>query len=373
MGITFLKSMLTRLLNKLRTVLNHVRKPEEVKSFKVNQEDEAAFDTKDLGTASVPVDRIVGSVGRYHDFDSKFRLKQHVPPERLENIRKAMRAGKTLPPVRLYKIKDDYYVLDGNHRISAAKEFGYQDIDADIVEFIPSKHTLENILYREKAEFMEKTKLPSPIELTEVGQYNHLMRQISTHQNYLAQAPGETVSFENAAADWYETIYRPLVGIIEKGHLIQSFPKRKIGDLYTYITFHQWEKELARKYGRGIDQLISEDMEAFREKMSNVRDHEYPEMRRNITAFVLMNVAAKKENRVIEKLFALDEVREVHSVHGDVDILVKIVLTRDLVSSDAEIIGSFVQNQVRQIPGIISTQTLIPGLSKMKNNGTGGR
>ncbi len=107
--------------------------------------------------------------------------------------------------------------------------------------------------------------------------------------------------------------------------------------------------------------------------MSNVKDYEYPEMKRNITAFVLMNVAAKKENRVIEKLFALEEVKEVHSVHGDVDILVKIFLTRDLVSSDAEIIGNFVQNQVRQIPGIISTQTLIPGFSKMKENHIAGR
>jgi DNA-binding Lrp family transcriptional regulator len=201
-----------------------------------------------------------------------------------------------------------------------------------------------------------------------VGQYAHLAGQISSHHTYLARTSGEAVSFENAAADWYQTIYRPLVGIIEKGRLLESFPKRTMGDLYTYITFHQWEKEQARKYGSGIDQLISGNMEAFREKMSNVKDYEYPEMKRTITAFVLMNVAAKKENRVIEKLFALEEVKEVHSVHGDVDILVKIVLTRDLVSSDAEIIGSFVQNQVRQIPGIISTQTLIPSFSKMKEN-----
>jgi len=63
----------------------------------------------------------------------------------------------------------------------------------------------------------------------------------------------------------------------------------------------------------------------------------------------------------------IEEVREIHSVHGDADILVKIILTRDLVSSDAEIIGDFVYNQVRQIPGVISTQTLIPGFSKIKD------
>ena len=368
MDITFLKSMLRRLLNRFWTGLKHDRRPEEVKSFKENQEDEGAFDTKDLGLSSVPVDRIVGSVGRYHDFDSRFRLKEHVPFERLQNIRKAMHAGKTLPPVKLYKIKDEYYVLDGNHRISAAKEFGYQDIDADIVEFIPSKNTLENILYREKSEFNDKTGLPYTIELTEVRQYAHLIKQILEHQDFLKHSAKDPVSFESAAMDWYETIYCPLIAIIENGHLVESFPNRTIADLYTYVTFHQWEKSAVRKYGSGIDQLISKNMEDFRKKMSNKKELEYPEMQREITVFILMNISGKKGNRIIEKLYSIEEVREVHSVHGNVDILAKIVLTRDLISSDAETIWNFVNNKVGQIAGIVSTQTLIPGFSKVKEN-----
>ena len=105
MGIIFLKSMLKGLLNRLWTTLKNGRKPEEVKSFKENQEDEEAFDTKDLGISSVPVERIVGSVGRYHDFDSKFRLKQHVPPEKLQNIRRAMQAGKAYPLLNFTRSK----------------------------------------------------------------------------------------------------------------------------------------------------------------------------------------------------------------------------------------------------------------------------
>ena len=80
-------------------------------------------------------------------------------------------------------------------------------------------------------------------------------------------------------------------------------------------------------------------------------------------------VTPLKEEKIIERLYALKEVKEVHSVHGEVDILLKIVLTRDLVSSDAEIIGSFVHNRIRQIPGVVSTQTLIPGFSKIKEEG----
>ena len=132
---------------------------------------------------------------------------------------------------------------------------------------------------------------------------------------------------------------------------MKSFPKRSVADLYAFISFHQWEKGSIRKYGRGIDKLLSKDMEDFREKMSGKKEIEYPEMVREITAFVLMNVSGKREDRIIEKLYDLKEVREIHSVHGDVDVLIKIVLTRDLVSSDAEMIGQFVHNQVRQIPG----------------------
>jgi hypothetical protein len=45
---------------------------------------------------------------------------------------------------------------------------------------------------------------------------------------------------------------------------------------------------------------------------------------------------------------------------------VKVELIRDLLSSDAEVISQFVHEKVRQLPGIISTNTLIPGFSKIK-------
>ena len=114
-------------------------------------------------------------------------------------------------------------------------------------------------------------------------------------------------------------------------------------------------------------QLIPDDMEEFRTMMAQKSEAEYPEMKREITIFILMTVSGKREYRVIEKLYALPEVREVHAVHGNVDIIVKAVLTRDLLSSDAEVISYFVNDHIRQIHGIVNTQTLIPGLSKVKD------
>ena len=338
----------------------------EAKCFRDDQACEGAFDHIDRGICTVPLDQIVGSVGRYHDFDGQFKLKNHVPPDRLISVKRAMRQGKALPPVKLYKIKDEYYVLDGNHRIAAAKEFGYQDIQAKIVEFIPSINTLENILYREKSVFVEETGLTHPIDLTEVGQYPHLMEQIETHLAYLETAENPDIGMPAAAEDWYRTIYLPLVEIIRKGRLLPSFKERTIDDLYAYISFHQWEKGRTRKYGIGIDKLIPNSMETFRKKVANMKKEEYPEMLRGITAFVLLTSEAKREAKVVDRIFAFPEVREVHSVHGSIDILVKVELTRDLLTSDAEVLGAFVQEKIRQIPGVLATQTLIPSHSKIK-------
>jgi len=366
MAITFLKSILIKVRNKLVNVWHARTRDQLVKSFKEDQEKEEAFDHKDRGVCSVLVKQIVGSVGRYHDFDNEFRLMQHMPSDRLQGIKQAMKNGKRLPPVKLYQIKDEYYVLDGNHRIAAAKEIGRHEIDAKIVEFIPSKDTLENVLYREKSEFNETTRLPYAIDLTECCQYTHLIKQISKHQEFLKHETKKPVSFESASKDWYKTIYRPLNDIIDQGRLIEAFPGRTVADLYTYISIHQWDNRRTRNYGGAIDRLISYNMEEFRKKMSNMKEIEYPEMQREITAFILINVKAKSEYKIMDKLFSLKEVQEVHSVHGEIDFLVKFRLIRDLVSSDAEIIGQFVHNKVRSISGVISTVTLIPGVSKMK-------
>jgi DNA-binding Lrp family transcriptional regulator len=355
-------------------ISKHIKNPnsqntspsKKICNFDQRQEIEAAYDYRKRGIRCVLLDQIIGSVGRYHDFDRQFKLKPHLPSERFEQIKNAMLDGKPMPPVKLYQIKEDYYVLDGNHRIAAARALGRKDISAEIVELIPSKNSLENILYLERSEFEDKTGISPRIILTEIGQYEYLIKQIESHRIYLLNQGSEALSFEQAAQDWYNTIYCPMITLIEKARLMESFPDRTSADLFTYIAFHQWELGRTRKYGFGIDNLIPNDMEEFRTKMANITTGDYPDMQRWITTFVLMNVTAKHERKIMEKLFAIEEVKEVHSVHGAFDIIVKIVLSRDLLCSDAEVIGDFVQNKIRMINGVTTTQTLIPGLSRIK-------
>ena len=366
MGITSWKSKIRERLNRRRCTEPPADETPGIKSFKDQRIAEAAYDSRDRGIRSVALERIAGSVGRYKDFDTQFRLKQRASSERLQWIKNAMRQGRNLGPVKLYQIKNEFYVLDGNHRIAAAKELDQDEILAHIVELVPTDNSLQGILFRERAEFADRTKLPVEINVTEVSQYAHLLDQISEHRDFLQQAGEKTVSFEDAAQNWFKTIYRPLCSIIKKGGLNDSFPERTVADLYAYITLHQWKEGRKRRYGIGIGKFIQNDMEAFRNKMAELKDFEYPEMKHGITVFILMSVQAKKEIKLMDKIYELEPVREIHSVHGDVDLLVKVVLTRDLLSSDAEIISQFVHEKIRQLPGVISTTTLIPGISKVK-------
>ncbi|NNL75302.1 MAG: ParB N-terminal domain-containing protein [Desulfobacterales bacterium] len=366
MGIVSWKSRVRQIFKNSETSHHPNTESSVVKSFKEQQKKEAAFDMRDRGIRTVPMKSIVGSVGRYQDFDNQFRFKKNHASERLQRIKDAMRQGRLLKPVELYQIKNEYFVLDGNHRISAAKEFGHDEILAHIVEFIPSKDTLQNFLYRERAEFCDRAQLSAEINLTEVSQYATLLEQISDHQEYLQRENSDQIAFKMAALDWYRTIYRPLCYIIERSQLIDSFPERTVADLFAYITLHHWKQGRKRHYGLDIRKRIEKNMEEFRKKMADLKNVEYPEMKRGITVFILINAQAKKENKLIDRLYELEEVREIYSVHGDVDLLVKVELTRDLLSSDAEVISQFVHEKVRQLPGISSTNTLIPGFSKIK-------
>jgi hypothetical protein len=83
---------------------------------------------------SVPLDCIVGSVGRAHDFTHTFLPRRRVDEERWAQLDAAFNAMVALPPVELYQVGAVYFVRDGHHRISVARVNGLRDIEADVIE-----------------------------------------------------------------------------------------------------------------------------------------------------------------------------------------------------------------------------------------------
>ena len=128
-------------LGSIIKILRPNNRDSEAKCFCKVQDCDGTFDLIDRGVCNVPLKQIVGSVGKCLDFDSQFTPKRHVPLDRMISIKRALLEGKSLPPVILYQINDEYYVMDGNHRIAAAKELDRFNIKAKILEFISISHT----------------------------------------------------------------------------------------------------------------------------------------------------------------------------------------------------------------------------------------
>jgi hypothetical protein len=89
------------------------------------------------GRRVVEVDEIIGSVGRWRDFDRSFLPARTSLGERWKRIDWAFQRGEDLPPVELYEIGEAYFVVDGHHRVSVARYHDVPTVEAAVAEFHP--------------------------------------------------------------------------------------------------------------------------------------------------------------------------------------------------------------------------------------------
>ena len=203
------------------------------------------------GMQEVPVSQIVGSVDRYQDFDRAFLPTQTKTRPRWESIDRAAMSDIVLPPVQLYKVGDIYFVKDGNHRVSVAREKGVEYIDAEVIEMrtrVPlraSTGAQDLLKLGEYARFLESTQLDRlrpgvDIQFSSLGRYDQLLEHISAHRWYMGIEQNRPIEWQEAVLDWYDNIYMPLVKIIEETQILRDFPGRTAGDLYLWIMDHRW-------------------------------------------------------------------------------------------------------------------------------------
>lgn len=85
---------------------------------------------------TVEVEKISGSVGRCLDFDNDFLPVCSCLGDRWRSVDRAFQERGFLPPVELYKLGGEYFVLDGNHRVSVARYRGAAAVDAMVTQFL---------------------------------------------------------------------------------------------------------------------------------------------------------------------------------------------------------------------------------------------
>ncbi len=85
---------------------------------------------------SIPLDKIVGSTGRYRDFTRHFWPRGDVNMDRWVRVDVAMAGLAGLPPIEVFQIGDVYFVSDGNHRVSVARASGFKEIEAYVTRIM---------------------------------------------------------------------------------------------------------------------------------------------------------------------------------------------------------------------------------------------
>jgi nucleotide-binding universal stress UspA family protein len=209
------------------------------------------------GLQQIPLDSIVGSVGRYTDFTRTFLPRKADDRQRWAGVKAAMDEGMGLPPIEVYKVGEVYFVIDGNHRVSIARQEGSGSIQARVIEvqtnisLKPDVQPDDLIIKAEYADFLDATRIMDlrpnvDLSVTIPGQYEKLIEQICTQECVLEETGQDDTVFEEAVKDWYDNTYIPLAEAIRDRGLLRWFPNRTVTDLYIWISENRaaLEKEL---------------------------------------------------------------------------------------------------------------------------------
>ncbi|MDC7219541.1 MAG: transcriptional regulator [Spirochaetales bacterium] len=214
------------------------------------------------GMKTVNISDIVGSEGRYNDFNKTFLPKREHLRNRWTSIDSAYYKDVNLPPIKLYKLGEVYFVRDGNHRVSVAKTQGIGAIDAEVVELsahikVTKGMTMGDIkcalIAYERERVISSTGMDKIIDMelirfTATGRYDEMLRHILGHKYFISQEAGEEVEFEAALSSWFNSIFLPIHKIIVANKLSSRFPGRTDADIYMWIVKH-WDG-LKSKYGQ---------------------------------------------------------------------------------------------------------------------------
>jgi nucleotide-binding universal stress UspA family protein len=217
-----------------------------------------------LGTRTIEVARIVGSVDRCTelglDFRPPVRRRRKHDEDRFNRVRRAIDQSAAMPAIDVYKLGFGYYVLDGHHRVAVALENGQVEIDANIIEYVP--------VADEKApeRFAARRAFERATGLTEIGaahpdSYGALLDAIQRYQ-----AEQGLDELPRAARRWFEEVFRPLWRTIRARQLTASFPGKRPADLVARLAIWRaaeapdldWETALERFVAaQGVDGSVS--------------------------------------------------------------------------------------------------------------------
>lgn len=226
-------------------------RPRELLSFGEVKDRLRLRNLVDRGMQEVPVDRIVGSLGRQREFTRAFLPREESLRRRWEDVAELTEGASGLPPVELYKVRDAYFVVDGHHRVSVARRLGTPTMEARVQEFLtpvplgPGDDVEAILLKQGLADFLEATGLGTEggghgedFRTTVPQAYDRLLEHISVHRYYRSLEENREVPWREAVESWLQRVYRPTLETIRQSRVLREFPERTPTDLYLFAMEH---------------------------------------------------------------------------------------------------------------------------------------
>ncbi|MBI5953141.1 MAG: hypothetical protein HY865_15900 [Chloroflexi bacterium] len=202
------------------------------------------------GVKTIRVDQIAGSLNRYHEFDRAFLPKDDQLAIRWQKVDRAFYEDIHLPPVVLYKVGEVYFVVDGHHRVSVAREQGQEFIEAEVrecatrVNIKPDVKPEDLEILGAKVNFLERTGLDdirpgANIKLTIPDGFDRMLEHIAVHHYFMGLDFRRDITEQEAVAHWYDKVYLPIVEVIRQSDILKDFPDKTEGDMYMWVLDHQ--------------------------------------------------------------------------------------------------------------------------------------
>ena len=222
---------------------------------------------RSLGLQTIPLDSIVGSVGRTREFDRSFRPTSSRVRPRWERIANAQRRGKDMPPISVFRVGDLHFVRDGHHRVSVARAQGREDIDAYVTEVStrigadrairPADLPLKSHL----RVFLERVPLApeqvQEVRLSDPWAYGALAEGVEAWGFRHMQGCGEHLSREEVAQRWLAEEFRPVVKMLKEADLIGEGTDgdaymRVSNERYRLMRTHDWNDAVIERLRREL-------------------------------------------------------------------------------------------------------------------------
>jgi hypothetical protein len=222
-----------------------------------------------LGAQTIPLESIVGTVDRAREFDRAFRPTSRKTRTRWERIAEATRKGKAMPPIDVYRIGELHFVRDGHHRVSVARELGWDAIDAYVTEVITELGADRAIRLHDLALkshqrlFYERVPLPAQareqIELSDEWRYAALAEAVEAWGfRYIQAHGGEPLTRAEVAEAWFAQEYVPVVEMLREADLVRRGTETesymRVSHLrYLILRTHSWTDDVIEAVRRELE------------------------------------------------------------------------------------------------------------------------